>query len=412
MEKTFVTPLGDLPVDTKTINELKDFPLFHLAPDIHRQEHSLEMQLPFIKQAFGSVALVPIIVGTLRSEQEMLLTGRILSRYLTDGDIVLVSSDFTHYGPRYDFVPFIEDAPKYVRELDEGAFEQLKNCDLRGFIEYRERTRDTICGFFPCTVLLSMLPPDTHATLLRYQTSRNIVGAPDDNSVSYLAIVFSNNKCENDLWKKEAFPMHDTDKLDGQEKAALLALARKALIEYANHGRVIDPSEVISQFPNLKQPAGVFVTLYKRKSLSAEQSLKNCSVPEAAHKELRGCIGYIWPVKSVAQAVVDNSIGASAKDPRFQPVQQSEIEGLQIDINVLTPPHPVESIEEIKLGQDGIVMYRGGCQSVFLPSVATEFGWTLEQTLTQLSLKAGCGSDGWQSGSRFDVFQSESFSEL
>ena len=83
VEKSFATPLGDLSVDTKVINELKDYPLFRLAPDIHKNEHSLEMQLPFIKQALGNVQIVPIIVGTLRDEQEMRFT-RTNSQSLSD----------------------------------------------------------------------------------------------------------------------------------------------------------------------------------------------------------------------------------------------------------------------------------------------------------------------------------------
>jgi AmmeMemoRadiSam system protein A len=331
----------------------------------------------------------------------MRLTGQIISRYLTDGDIVLVSSDFTHYGPRYDFVPFLEDAPKHVRELDEGAFEQLQKCDLKGFIDFRERTHDTICGFYPCTVLLSMLPPETHATLLSYQTSRDVAGAPDNNSVSYLAVVFSNKQNESDFWHALKAEQHGVDNLTDDEKSALLKLARKALVDYVRHGKTSDPSDVIRGFPVLDQPAGAFVTLYKRQVESLPK----------AHKELRGCIGYIWPVRSLAQAVVDNAIGASSKDPRFTPVTVDELDGLQIDINVLTPPRPIGSCEEIELGRDGVIMYKGGKQSVFLPSVATEFGWTLEEMLTQLSMKAGCPKDGWQSGARFDVFQADSFLE-
>ncbi len=401
VEKSFGTPLGDLAVDTSVIGELKDFPLFQLAPEIHRHEHSLEMQLPFIRQALGRVQIVPIIVGSLRDEQEMRLTGQILSRYLTDEDIVLVSSDFTHYGPRYDFVPFEDDAERHVRELDEGAFQQLQNCDLSGFIAFRERTHDTICGYYPCAVLLSMLPAGTVGTLLSYQTSRDIVGGADDNSVSYMAVVFSNGETKSHIWQ-ESSPQEGSDSLSDDAKEALLQLARAALTEYVKDGRCLDVSELTSKYPALEKPAGVFVTLYKATAGPTERK---------EHKELRGCIGYIWPVKSLAQSVVDNAIGAATKDPRFKPVTSAEVDNLQIDINVLTAPHPVGSFQDIELGRDGVIMYKAGRQSVFLPAVATEFGWTLDEMLSQLSLKAGCGVEGWRTGARFDVFQATSFSE-
>jgi uncharacterized protein (TIGR00296 family) len=116
-------------------------------------------------------------------------------------------------------------------------------------------------------------------------------------------------------------------------------------------------------------------------------------------------------VKGLAQAVVDNAIGASSRDPRFSPVETSELDGLQIDINVLTPLTPVGNYNDIKLGQDGVILYKNLKQAVFLPSVATEFGWTLEEMLSQLSIKASCGRDGWRTGCRFDVFQARSFEE-
>jgi AmmeMemoRadiSam system protein A len=248
-----------------------------------------------------------------------------------------------------------------------------------------------------------MLPPQSHATLLSYQTSRDIVGGGDDNSVSYMAVIFSNGKDDgNQFWQlpKESGP--DTAELTDEEKKALLTLARRALKQFVDQGTVAEVASVIRQFPSLGQPAGVFVTLYKAGGEDVRRK---------EHKELRGCIGYIYPVKSLAQAVVDNAIGSASKDPRFQPVKPDEVDALQIDINVLTPPKPIDSSDMIQLGRDGVIMYKAGRQSVFLPSVATEFGWTLEEMLSQLSLKAGLGVEGWRTGSRFDVFQATSFSE-
>jgi MEMO1 family protein len=434
VEKTFATPIGDLRVDTRVINELKDFPLFKLAPEIHKQEHSLEMQLPFIRQALGDVTIVPIIVGVLNDEDEMRTVGQMLSRYLKNGDLVLVSSDFTHYGPRYDFTPFADDAAKHVRELDQSAFQFLQKVDLQGFIDFRERTRDTICGYYPCAVLLSMLPPETHATLLCYRTSKDIIDTGDENSVSYLAVVFSNNSSvasknasnsstptnnsstslsnalatsnssgnmdTTDIWQKHT--AETAAPLTADEQAALLTLARRALVEHVTNNMVPNVSDVLKQFPRLGRPSGAFVTLYKRPV---------SGLAHEGHKELRGCIGYILPMKGLAQAVVDNAVGASSRDPRFSPVEASELNSLQIDINVLTPPTPVASYKDIKLGEDGVILYKNLKQAVFLPSVATEFGWTLEEMLSQLSIKASFGRDGWRTGARFDVFQAQSFEE-
>lgn len=250
---------------------------------------------------------------------------------------------------------------------------------------------------------------------MNYQTSRDIAGGPDDSSVSYLAIAFSNSEKKNDYWAHSAAGTRDSEHLSAEEKAALLKLARRSLTNFVEHGETTDVADVVRDYPELSKPAGAFVTLYVRGSEGeakvAEPPSTSSSTSTHDHKELRGCIGYIYPVKSIAQAVADNAIGAASKDPRFKPVHESELAGLQIDVNVLTPPKPVDSFQQIRIGEDGVILYKSGHQSVFLPSVATEFGWTLEEMLSQLSLKADCGIDGWKHGARFDVFQAESFLE-
>ncbi len=159
--------------------------------------------------------------------------------------------------------------------------------------------------------------------------------------------------------------------------------------------------------PVMKRQMGAFVTLYKMKK-SVDHS---AAIVSRADKDLRGCIGYIFPVKSLVQAVIENAIGSASRDYRFEKVKANELDNLLIDINVLTPPKRVDSYDKIRIGTDGVLMYKQGRQSVFLPSVATEFGWDLDQTLSQLSLKAGLSADAWKQGAHFDTFQSISFEE-
>ncbi len=129
----FATPLGDLSVDQEVIKELSHFPHFKIMSEVHVHEHSLEMQLPLIVKTFGHVKLVPIAIGSLSDEGDMRLMGNVLRRFLHDGDLVIVSSDFTHYGPRYEYQPFVENIPQNVRALDEEAFHCLAEPDLSTF---------------------------------------------------------------------------------------------------------------------------------------------------------------------------------------------------------------------------------------------------------------------------------------
>ena len=126
-------------------------------------------------------------------------------------------------------------------------------------------------------------------------------------------------------------------------------------------------------------------------------------------KRLRGCIGYIEGFKPLAQAVAENGRSAAVKDPRFPPLQVHELTGLEIEVSVLTPLREVPSFQEIQVGRHGVLMEKKGRQAVFLPQVATEQGWDLETTLTQLALKAGLGPQEWQQGARFKVFEAQIF---
>lgn len=128
-----------------------------------------------------------------------------------------------------------------------------------------------------------------------------------------------------------------------------------------------------------------------------------------SQKRLRGCIGYIEGFKPLAVAVADNGRSAAVGDPRFPPLQVHELSGLEIEVSVLTPLRDVPSYQEIQVGRHGVLMEKNGRQAVFLPQVATEQGWDLDTTLTQLALKAGLGPQEWQQGAKFRVFEAQIF---
>lgn len=400
---TYATPFGDLDVDKQVISELRHYSLFSKMPDVHRMEHSLEMQLPYIYKVFGEVKLVPIVIGQLSDETEAFMIAEILKRYIDKDDLVIVSSDFTHFGPRYDYQPFSDNIKQNVRNLDKRAFTTLAKLDAHAFMDFQRETKDTICGFYPLTVLLSMLPKQSHCTLLKYYTSSDTELADKDNSVSYLAIAFSGK-----VWVP-ASPAAVESKLSTQEKQDLLKLSRRTLEMYVKDKKTPSPQELgITLTPNMTKLMGAFVTLYKKPTTDAS---KRAHDKRAQEKELRGCIGYIWPFKPLYQAVIDNTVSACSTDYRFYSVKPEELNDIFIDINVLTPPHRVANYESIVLGRDGIVLYKEGAQSVFLPSVPVDFGWDLSTTLTQLSKKAGLEPDAWKEGAKYDVFQSDSFEE-
>jgi AmmeMemoRadiSam system protein A len=121
---------------------------------------------------------------------------------------------------------------------------------------------------------------------------------------------------------------------------------------------------------------------------------------------LRGCIGSLEPVEALYLSVHHNAINAALRDPRFRPVQSRELSHLEVDVSVLSPIRDLASIADFKIGQQGIILQKGRYRAVYLPEVASEQGWTVEETLASLSQKAGLPAEAWREGTHFKVFES------
>ncbi len=177
--------------------------------------------------------------------------------------------------------------------------------------------------------------------------------------------------------------------LTPQEKKELVKIARESL-ESAVKGEPRQDYEPLTD--TLREKRGAFVTL-------------------KAHGELRGCIGYIEPLKPLYTTVSEMAVSAGTADPRFYPVEESELEEIDIEISVLTPLKLVKGVEEIEVGRDGIYVVKDYRSGVLLPQVATEYGWDSQTFLEQTCLKAGLPTDAWQKGGRVYTFSAEVFGE-
>jgi AmmeMemoRadiSam system protein A len=141
-------------------------------------------------------------------------------------------------------------------------------------------------------------------------------------------------------------------------------------------------------------------------------TLKNTDPLEVARLgELRGCIGQVVPTYPLDLAVVKSALDAALHDPRFPEVEPSELAKLSVEVTVLSPIVPTGTWKEIRIGTHGIVLSKGGKRALFLPQVAVEQRWTLEETLDHLALKAGLSSGEWRSGASFSVFTGQVFHE-
>ncbi|NOZ64521.1 MAG: AmmeMemoRadiSam system protein A, partial [Caldiserica bacterium] len=162
--------------------------------------------------------------------------------------------------------------------------------------------------------------------------------------------------------------------LSQEDKQFLLKVARET-IQAKLENRAPRLPELHS--PILKENRGVFVTLKKE-------------------GELRGCIGYIFPLAPLKEAVQKMALASAFEDPRFPPLTREEFPRITIEISVLSPLRKIKSIQEFNVGTHGIYLAKGPYSAVFLPQVAPEQGWDRETTLKYLSLKAGLPGDGWK----------------
>jgi MEMO1 family protein len=386
----FETPLGQIPLAVDVLDELRKEPLFVDHPSAHRTEHSIEIHLPFLQLVLPhGFQLVPMVVSGL-NRAEIDVAAAALRRVVRPGDLLIASSDFTHYGERFGYLgPAGNEfgpatAKVRLQGLLEAAWLTIEKLDAMAFLRHKVETRDTICGFLPIALLLKTLPADSTPHLLGTDMSGSMTGSFAE-SVSYLSAVFSA------IWPYTY--VSGAEQLSAEEKKVLLDLACKQVDTYVqSQERLQESSLNVALTPRLRAESGTFVTLKQ-------------------NGRLRGCIGNIMPVKPLFQAVLDNAVNAAHFDRRFKPVQPDELPQTSVEVSVLTPPVPQDDWRELVLGRDGIILSKPGGSAVFLPQVAVEQGWTLEETLTQLSSKAGLGEDGWRDGATYQTFEAIVFHE-
>lgn len=383
----YETPLGQVPLDVEFIDRLLEYSMFQNVPQAHKAEHSVQIEVPLLQYLQTDFELVPIVAGQC-SLKTVKKAGTILRSLIDEQTLVVASSDFVHYGPRFGYVPFRENVREQIKKLDMGAYEFIAALDCEGFVEYKKKTGATICGYIPISILLSMLDESAKAQMMKYTNSGEVTG-DYSNPVSYLSAVVSG------VWpnRTDVEPQNNNPGLTEKDKEQLLTLARKSIIYALENRRVPQASQLgVTISDSVRQPRAAFVTLNKA-------------------GRLRGCIGDIFPRQPLYQSVIHNAINAAFNDSRFPQVVKDECSDITIEISALTAPEPVGSADEIRIGIDGVVLKKDGHSAVFLPQVAPEQGWDINQMLTQLSLKAKLPPDAWKEGASFLVFQADIFGE-
>lgn len=181
------TPLGTIKNDSEFGKKLAKSGLA-VDEEAHSSEHSIEVQIPFLQFIQPKARIAPVMASHDLGYEAIAEAIKKAASELKRKIIIIASSDFTHYGAAYGYVPFSENIKKSMYELDNGAIEQIKSLDAAKFMEYVDEKRATICGQMPIAVLLKTINAKK-ARLLKYYTSGDVVG-DYANAVGYASIIF------------------------------------------------------------------------------------------------------------------------------------------------------------------------------------------------------------------------------
>lgn len=367
------TPLGDIPVDKEFAQKLAaQNPLIKISGRGHgivegRGEHALEVELPFLQRALGEFKLVPIVMGDQNYEIERAL-GVALAKLIQQGrpkgsvappdTLIVASSDLSHFHPYDDAV-----------RLDRKTLAALEEWDYFNMSQNFERRIWEACGGGP--IVAAMIAAErlgaNRAKVLKYANSGDVTG-DKSRVVGYGAAAFTAGQGGRG-GKGAGFS------LSGAEKDALMKIAKASVLAAVKERKVYQCSS--GGLAALEQDRGAFVTLKER-------------------GQLRGCIGYIAPMKPLCQTVRDVAAAAALEDPRFRPVELRELGELEYEVSVLSPLRRVTDFKQIKVGQHGLVAWRGGKEGLLLPQVPVEQKWDRTTFLEQTCVKAGLPADAWK----------------
>jgi AmmeMemoRadiSam system protein A len=171
------------------------------------------------------------------------------------------------------------------------------------------------------------------------------------------------------------------------ERSILLKLAHASIAAALDKREIpLDPPS-----PHLAELRGAFTTIYFR-------------------GQLRGCVGFVFPVASLYRTVAETAQAAAFEDIRFSPVTREEAPELQVSLSILSPLQPLRA-EEVEIGRHGLLISHNGRRGLLLPQVPVEHAWSRTTFLEQTCHKAGLPPDAWKHGATIEAFTAEVFGD-
>ena len=334
---SFSTPLGDVPIDTVLTEKLLQLPQVSVMDSAHAQEHSLEVQLPFLQLILDGFTLLPLLVGDASTEQVSQVLEAVWGG---DETLIIISSDLSHY-----------HSYETAQQIDASTSAAINDFRLHDI------SPEHACGCVPMRGLLHIAKhKGMQIRTLDVRNSGDTAGT-HDRVVGY-----------------GAYSLYLKLSVSSKQRQQLLNIARQTIEQGFTSNTPLKPDP--DQYdPGLRQQRATFVTL-------------------KLNQQLRGCIGTTQAVSPLIVSVADNAFKAAFRDPRFKPLSQSEYDKIDLSISLLSAPAELEFscendlLKALRPGIDGLIIEKGSHKATFLPEVWQTLP-DAEAFLTQLKLKAG-----------------------
>jgi hypothetical protein len=334
--RAFATPLGSIPLALDALDALADLPQVVASDAAHAQEHSLEVQLPFLQTVLGDFELLPLAVGDATAAEVAEVLDRVWGGPET---LIVISSDLSHFHTYREAQSIDQSTARHILALDQ----------LTSF--------DQACGALPINGLLAVARRRGLRIERVAQCNSGDTAGDKGRVVGYASFA---------LYEAEADTLGE----------ALLVRARNAIAARLAQATRVEPAH-----PALALPGATFVTLTR-------------------DGQLRGCIGSLEAHRPLEQDVRANAIAAAFRDPRFAALTVNELPRTRIEVSLLTAPTPLsfsseaDALSQLRPNLDGVILTAGNHRGTFLPQVWEQLPEP-RQFLANLKQKAGLPANWW-----------------
>ena len=354
--KAFATPLGSIALDRVALDALATLPQIVASDAAHAQEHSLEVQLPFLQAVLGQFELVPLAVGQTGAAEVAQVLDRLWGGPET---LIVISSDLSHFHTYGEAQKIDHATADHIL-----ALEQLTSFDQA-------------CGALPINGLIAVARRRGLRIERIAQCNSGDTAGDKARVVGYASFALY-----------EPPPASETD----DPGPALLVRARNAIA--ASLGQ---PTQPEAAHPALARPGATFVTLTQNGAL-------------------RGCIGSLQAHRALDADVRANAVAAAFSDPRFPPLTLAELPRTRVEVSLLTAPQPIsfaseaDALRQLRPNVDGVIFSAGAKRSTFLPQVWEQLP-DPRQFMAHLKQKAGLPADFWSSEVQLQRYEVQKWKE-